>query len=228
MRDAPSLVIIPKLQAAGARIVAYDPEGGKMARAMLPGVEFAGNAYTCLEGADAAVVTTEWDEFRALDLARGQGRPRHAHRRRHAQHLSDQDDESDGLLLCVRRARARRPGLTSKRFRSLGSPACRAAAPQNDHKSRSCGAVRAELCWLDWRRRLRPEPTLYSFVVGLGNIRWSSPVHRARRPLAPIPKSFGQVRCQAYAVSDRRPEAAPRSVSISIPSARRRSRQADG
>ena len=70
MRDAPSLVIIPELQAAGAHVVAYDPEGAKMARLMLPGVEFAGNAYSCLDGADAAVVITDWDEFRALDLAR--------------------------------------------------------------------------------------------------------------------------------------------------------------
>jgi UDPglucose 6-dehydrogenase len=70
MRDAPSLVIVPELQAAGAKIVAYDPEGIKMAKSLLPGVEFAGNAYACLEGADAAVVMTEWDEFRALDLAR--------------------------------------------------------------------------------------------------------------------------------------------------------------
>ena len=69
MRDAPSLVIIPELQAAGAQVAAYDPEGVEMARAMLPGVEFADNAYACLDGADAAVVTTEWDEFRALDLA---------------------------------------------------------------------------------------------------------------------------------------------------------------
>jgi len=70
MRDAPSLVIIPELQAAGAQVSAYDPEGVEMARPMLPGVEFADNAYACLEGADAAVVITEWDEFRALDLAR--------------------------------------------------------------------------------------------------------------------------------------------------------------
>ena len=70
MRDAPSLVIVPELQAAGARVVAYDPEGVRMARPLLPGVEFADNAYACLEGADAAVVITEWDEFRALDLAR--------------------------------------------------------------------------------------------------------------------------------------------------------------
>ena len=67
MRDAPSLVIIPELQAAGATVVAYDPEGVRMARDMLPGVEFVENAYACLEGADAAVVITEWDEFRALD-----------------------------------------------------------------------------------------------------------------------------------------------------------------
>jgi UDPglucose 6-dehydrogenase len=70
MRDAPSLVIIPELQAAGAHVVAYDPEGVKMARSMLPGIEFVENAYVCLQGADAAVVITEWDEFRALDLVR--------------------------------------------------------------------------------------------------------------------------------------------------------------
>ncbi len=70
MRDAPSLVIVPELQAAGATIVAYDPEGLKMAKPLLPGVEFAENAYACLEGADAAAIVTEWDEFRALDLTR--------------------------------------------------------------------------------------------------------------------------------------------------------------
>ena len=70
MRDAPSLVIVPELQAAGARIVAYDPEGVRMAKPLLPGIEFAESAYACLRGADAAVVVTEWDEFRALDLAR--------------------------------------------------------------------------------------------------------------------------------------------------------------
>jgi len=70
MRDAPSLVIIPELQAVGAHVVAYDPEGAKMARPMLPGVEFVESAYACLEGADAAVVITEWDEFRVLDLKR--------------------------------------------------------------------------------------------------------------------------------------------------------------
>src|SRR5271165_360363 len=70
IRDAPSLVIIPELQAAGATIVAYDPAGVRSARPLLPGVEFADSAYACLQGADAAVVITEWDEFRALDLVR--------------------------------------------------------------------------------------------------------------------------------------------------------------
>ena len=70
MRDAPSLVILPELQAAGARVVAYDPEGVRHAKPLLPGVEFADNDYACVKGADAAVIVTEWDEFRALDLAR--------------------------------------------------------------------------------------------------------------------------------------------------------------
>ncbi len=70
MRDAPSLVIVPELQGAGARVVAYDPEGVRTAKPLLPGVEFADSAYACLKGADAAVIVTEWDEFRALDLAR--------------------------------------------------------------------------------------------------------------------------------------------------------------
>ena len=70
MRDAPSLVIVPILQAAGARIVAFDPEGARSAEALLPGVTFASGPYACLEGADALVVITEWDAFRALDLAR--------------------------------------------------------------------------------------------------------------------------------------------------------------
>ena len=69
MRDAPSLVIVRELQAAGATVVAYDPEGIRHARLLLPEAKFADSAYACLEGAEAAVVITEWDEFRALDLA---------------------------------------------------------------------------------------------------------------------------------------------------------------
>jgi UDPglucose 6-dehydrogenase len=70
MRDAPSLDIIPSLQAAGAHVKAFDPESMHEARKTLTGVEFASNPYACIEGADALVIITEWDQFRALDLDR--------------------------------------------------------------------------------------------------------------------------------------------------------------
>ncbi|BAU90577.1 nucleotide sugar dehydrogenase [Methylorubrum populi] len=70
MRDAPSLSIIAGLQDAGARIVAYDPEGMEQARPLLQDVAYAEDAYACAEGADALVIVTEWNAFRALDLAR--------------------------------------------------------------------------------------------------------------------------------------------------------------
>ncbi|MFC6387837.1 UDP binding domain-containing protein, partial [Methylorubrum zatmanii] len=70
MRDAPSLSIIAGLQDAGARVVAYDPEGMEQARPLLDGVEYAADAYACAEAADALVIVTEWNAFRALDLAR--------------------------------------------------------------------------------------------------------------------------------------------------------------
>ncbi|UGB24880.1 UDP-glucose/GDP-mannose dehydrogenase family protein [Methylorubrum sp. B1-46] len=73
MRDAPSLSIIAGLQDAGARIVAYDPEGMEQARPLLTGVAYAEDAYACAEGADALVIVTEWDAFRALDLQRLHG-----------------------------------------------------------------------------------------------------------------------------------------------------------
>jgi UDPglucose 6-dehydrogenase len=69
MRDAPSLVIVPKLQAAGARIRAYDPEGADEAKKVLD-VETCKDAYEALSGADGVVILTEWNEFRALDLDR--------------------------------------------------------------------------------------------------------------------------------------------------------------
>jgi len=70
MRDAPSLTIVPALKAAGAKIVAFDPEGMASARAQLPEIEFSASAYECVEGADALAIVTEWDAFRALDMAR--------------------------------------------------------------------------------------------------------------------------------------------------------------
>jgi UDPglucose 6-dehydrogenase len=69
MRDAPSLVILPYLQAAGAKIRAYDPEGSTEAAKHLQ-LDFHTNAYQAIEGADGVVILTEWNEFRALDLAR--------------------------------------------------------------------------------------------------------------------------------------------------------------
>jgi UDPglucose 6-dehydrogenase len=69
MRDAPSLDIVPALQAAGATVQAFDPEGHE-ARQMLPGVAFKDDPYAAAEGADVLVIITEWDQFRALDLDR--------------------------------------------------------------------------------------------------------------------------------------------------------------
>jgi UDPglucose 6-dehydrogenase len=70
MRDSPALAILPALQAAGARIRAYDPEGMDEARKLLPDLVYCGNAYETMAGADALVIITEWNEFRALDLER--------------------------------------------------------------------------------------------------------------------------------------------------------------
>ena len=69
MRDAPSLVIVPAMQARGAKVTCCDPEGAKHGAEMLPGVSWAGDVMEALKGADAVVVLTEWNEFRALDLA---------------------------------------------------------------------------------------------------------------------------------------------------------------
>ena len=68
MRDAPSLMLVPALQDAGAKVRAYDPEGMEQARPLMDNVEFAASAYAAIEGADALVLITEWDAFRALDL----------------------------------------------------------------------------------------------------------------------------------------------------------------
>jgi UDPglucose 6-dehydrogenase len=70
MRSAPSLTILPILQRAGARVVAYDPKGMKHAGPLLPGVDFVDDPYRCIAGADAVVIITEWEAFRALDMKR--------------------------------------------------------------------------------------------------------------------------------------------------------------
>jgi UDPglucose 6-dehydrogenase len=69
MRAAPSLDIIPALQARGARIQAFDPEGHE-ARQLLRDVDFKPGPYDAVEDADCLLILTEWDQFRALDLER--------------------------------------------------------------------------------------------------------------------------------------------------------------
>jgi len=68
MRESPSLDIIPTLQKSGATIHAYDPKGMDEAKEMLSDVTFADDPYACMEDADAVVIITEWNQFRALDL----------------------------------------------------------------------------------------------------------------------------------------------------------------
>ena len=61
---------MPALEAQGARVRAYDPHGMAEARKLMPRLETANDPYACIAGADAMVIITEWEEFRALDLDR--------------------------------------------------------------------------------------------------------------------------------------------------------------
>ncbi len=70
MRDSPAIAIVQTLQDAGAEISAFDPQGVEQARAILEHVTYAPDPYAAIDGADAMVLVTEWDVFRALDLAR--------------------------------------------------------------------------------------------------------------------------------------------------------------
>ena len=70
MRDSPSIAIALALADAGVEVAAYDPEGMELARPLMPEVTMCANAYAAIEGADATVIVTEWDAFRALDLDR--------------------------------------------------------------------------------------------------------------------------------------------------------------
>ncbi len=70
MRDSPSLDIVPALLSAGAKVRAFDPEGMQEAQKLLPAIDYGKNAYETMEEADALVIVTEWNEFRALDLER--------------------------------------------------------------------------------------------------------------------------------------------------------------
>jgi UDPglucose 6-dehydrogenase len=68
MREATSLVLSARLQAAGATVRAYDPIAEDEARTLMPGLEFADGALDCVAGADAVVLVTEWKEFKELDF----------------------------------------------------------------------------------------------------------------------------------------------------------------
>ncbi|MEN2786624.1 UDP-glucose dehydrogenase family protein [Sphingomonas qilianensis] len=70
MRDAPSLSIVQSLIDAGVKVQAHDPEGMEPAKAMMPDITYCGDAYEAVAGADAVVIVTEWDVYRALDLKR--------------------------------------------------------------------------------------------------------------------------------------------------------------
>ncbi|BCA62062.1 UDP-glucose 6-dehydrogenase [Sphingomonas sp. HMP9] len=70
MRDAPSIAIATALADAGVTVRAHDPEGMGPAKAMMPDLVYCADAYDAAEGADAVVIVTEWDAYRALDLAR--------------------------------------------------------------------------------------------------------------------------------------------------------------
>ncbi|MEL6788995.1 MAG: UDP-glucose/GDP-mannose dehydrogenase family protein [Pseudomonadota bacterium] len=70
MRDAPSLDIIPALQAAGATIKAFDPAGMEESQSLFQNVEFCEGPYDALKDAHVVALITEWDIFRALDLDR--------------------------------------------------------------------------------------------------------------------------------------------------------------
>ena len=70
MRDAPSLTIVPSLVGNGAKVRVVDPQGKREGETLLPGVSWFDDAYKAVQNADALVILTEWNEFRALDLER--------------------------------------------------------------------------------------------------------------------------------------------------------------
>ncbi len=70
MRDAPSIALVTALEDLGARVRAFDPAAMGQARPLMPNVTFCDDPYSCAQGAEALVIVTEWDAFRALDLDR--------------------------------------------------------------------------------------------------------------------------------------------------------------
>ncbi|KQM34280.1 UDP-glucose 6-dehydrogenase [Rhizobium sp. Leaf68] len=70
MRDSPAITVIQTLQDAGAKVTAYDPEGMANAKPLIEGIDYAQGPYEAAQDAEALVIVTEWNQFRALDLAR--------------------------------------------------------------------------------------------------------------------------------------------------------------
>jgi UDPglucose 6-dehydrogenase len=70
MRDAPSIALVTALEDSGAKVRAFDPAAMEQAKPLMPRVTFCEDAYACAQGAEALVIVTEWDAFRALDLDR--------------------------------------------------------------------------------------------------------------------------------------------------------------
>jgi len=68
MREAPSIPLVKRLVERGAEVIAFDPVAQHQAEPLFSGIGYATNAYAAADGADAVVIVTEWDEFRALDL----------------------------------------------------------------------------------------------------------------------------------------------------------------
>lgn len=73
MRDSPAIDIVKALQDAGITVRAFDPEGMETSKAVIDGLTYCENSYDAMTGADAAVIVTEWDIFRALDLGKAKG-----------------------------------------------------------------------------------------------------------------------------------------------------------
>ncbi|MFK0272057.1 UDP-glucose 6-dehydrogenase [Ensifer sp. NPDC090286] len=70
MRDSPAIVVVQTLQDAGAHVIGYDPEGMENAKKLIDGIDYASDPYEAANEADALVIVTEWNEFRALDFRR--------------------------------------------------------------------------------------------------------------------------------------------------------------
>ena len=70
IRESPALTILEGLDAAGARVKAFDPASNEACREILPQIDYVSDPYEAVEGAEATVIVTEWNLFRALELQR--------------------------------------------------------------------------------------------------------------------------------------------------------------